>query len=674
MTYLPETGNPQSAIRNPQSKDPQSQSPNPQSKGPQSAIRVKDLWKRYGAVEAVRGINLEVNEGEIFGLIGPDGAGKTTTFQILGGVMEATSGEAEVFGRPAREMRSQTGYLTQAFSLYPDLSVMENIRYIGDLRLVPRDLIVERGRRYLRMFNMDRFEERQAGRLSGGMKEKLALACALVPQPRVLLLDEPTTGVDPVSRREFWDTLAHLAAEGLTIMVATPYLDEAERCRRVALMHLGEIRQLGAPAELRAGLRAKRLEMRASNLGEAERILSKIAGPNQEILDVQRFGDRLDILAHDPEKAKLVLQNQMSGAGLRIDDIRVDEPTLENVFVATLRSLGQEPQESPFPGRHDHSELRGQIAIDARHIIKRFGAFTAVNNVSLQVKHGEIFGLLGANGAGKTTTIKMLCGLLEPTSGEMRLAGETSLRSGGVRQEIGYMSQKFSLYDDLTIEENLDFFAGVYGVPAEEREEKERWILAFSGLEGKEGQITGSLPGGWKQRVAFGAAVMHEPRVIFLDEPTSGVDPLARRAFWKMINRLADAGAAILVTTHYLEESEQCNLIVMMVAGEIVAEGSPSDLKSRQTGHLLEFEVDHPQRAADLLKREASRWKVSIFGARLHVIADEDPQSLQWAVTEALEADGIHVLSAREGRFSMEDVFISVVEKAQQEGKAASED
>jgi ABC-2 type transport system ATP-binding protein len=615
-----------------------------------------------------------VKEGEIFGLIGPDGAGKTTTFQILGGVMEATSGAAEVFGRPAREMRSQTGYLTQAFSLYPDLSVMENIRYIGDLRLVPHDLIVERGRRYLRMFNMDRFEERQAGSLSGGMKEKLALACALVPQPRVLLLDEPTTGVDPVSRREFWDTLAHLSAEGLTIMVATPYLDEAERCHRVALMHLGLIRQVGAPAELRDGLGAKRLEMRASNLGEAERILSGITGPNKDLVDVQRFGDRLDILARDPEKAKLVLQNQMSGAGLRIDDIRVDEPTLENVFVATLRSLGQETPETPFPGRHDHSGLREQIAIDARHIIKRFGAFTAVNNVSLQVKYGEIFGLLGANGAGKTTTIKMLCGLLEPTSGEMRLAGETSLRSGAVRQEIGYMSQKFSLYDDLSIEENLDFFAGVYGVPDDDREEKERWVLAFSGLEGKEDQITGSLPGGWKQRVAFGSAIMHEPRVIFLDEATSGVDPLARRAFWKMINRLADSGSAILVTTHYLEESEQCNRIVMMVAGEIVAEGSPSSLKSQQTGHLLEFEVDHPQRAADLLKKEARRWKVSIFGARLHVIADEAPQNLQRAVTEALEANGIHVLSAREGRFSMEDVFISVVEKAQQEGKVASED
>jgi len=243
-----------------------------------TALSVHNLWKRYGALEAVRGIYLEVRDGEIFGLIGPDGAGKTSTFQILAGVMEATSGSAEVFGVPARDARAHTGYLTQSFSLYPDLSVMENIRYIGDLRRVPPAEILERGRRYLRMFDMDRFEDRLAGQLSGGMKQKLALACALVPEPRVLLLDEPTTGVDPVSRREFWDTLAHLAAEGLTILLATPYLDEAERCHRVALIHQGEIRQLGTPVELRARLDAKRMELRTPRLAEAEELLSPLAG------------------------------------------------------------------------------------------------------------------------------------------------------------------------------------------------------------------------------------------------------------------------------------------------------------------------------------------------------------------------------------------------------------
>jgi ABC-2 type transport system ATP-binding protein len=478
-----------------------------------------------------------------------------------------------------------------------------------------------------------------------------------------------------VSRREFWDTLAHLAAEGLTILVATPYLDEAERCNRVALIHEGRIQQLGTPGELRSNLNAKRLELRIANLPEAERVLSRISGPDQVIVDVQRFGDRLDLLVREPDEAKRAVEEAMSEGGVRIDEIRVDEPTLENIFVATLRSLGQEVRETPFKGRRDYSNLRGQIAIGASNLRKQFGSFVAVNNVSLEVRYGEIYGLLGANGAGKTTTIKMLSGLLEPTGGEVQLAGERgSLRSPAVRQRIGYMSQKFSLYNDLSIRENLDFFAGVYGVPRDEREEKREWVLSFSGLEGKQDQITGSLPGGWKQRVAFGAAITHEPEVIFLDEPTSGVDPLARRAFWTMINRLADAGAAILVTTHYLEESEQCNRLGLMVAGDLVAEGSPSEIKRRQTGHLLEFIVDQPQRAADLLKEGSERWRVSLFGERLHVITDEDAESGERETTRKLNAAGIQVLHAQELSFSMEDVFISVVEKARREGKVGSED
>jgi ABC-2 type transport system ATP-binding protein len=257
----------------------------------------------------------------------------------------------------------------------------------------------------------------------------------------------------------------------------------------------------------------------------------------------------------------------------------------------------------------------------------------------------------------------------------MELAGERgSLRSPKVRQHIGYMSQKFSLYDDLSIRENLDFFAGVYGVPEDEREEKRRWTLSFSGLEGKESQITGSLPGGWKQRVALGAAIMHEPSVLFLDEPTSGVDPLARRAFWRVINRLADLGSAILVTTHYLEEAEQCNRLGFMVAGELVAEGTPSEIKSRQKGHLLEFIVDQPQRAADLLKKRLERWRVSLFGDRLHVIREDDADTGIRRTTEELAGENIRVQSAREGRFSLEDVFITVVEKARRQGKVAVED
>jgi ABC-2 type transport system ATP-binding protein len=475
-----------------------------------------------------------------------------------------------------------------------------------------------------------------------------------------------------VSRREFWDTLAHLAADGLTILIATPYLDEAERCHRVALMHQGVIQEMGTPSEVRGSLKAQRLELRTLRLAEAERILSRLSGSDKDILDVQRFGDRLDLLVDNPDRAKRLVDENLQSAGITASDARLDRPTLENVFVAKLRNLGKVINDAPFPARHSHQSLRGQVAIGARTLTRKFGDFTAVKNLTLQVRYGEIYGLLGANGAGKTTAIKMLCGLLEPTAGDVQLAGGYQPRSQSVRQRVGYMSQKFSLYDDLTIQDNLDFFAGVYGVPENERREKGQWVLSFSGLDGRQNQVTGSLPGGWKQRVAFGAAIMHEPGVLFLDEPTSGVDPLARRAFWSMINRLADAGTAILVTTHYLEESEQCNRLGLMVAGELVAEGSPSEIKSQQNGHLLEFIVDQPQRAADLLKKDMERWRVSLFGDRLHVITGEDPTGGERSIREKLEPNGIHVEQVTEERFSMEDVFVSVVEKARQEGKVAA--
>jgi ABC-2 type transport system ATP-binding protein len=356
-------------------------------------------------------------------------------------------------------------------------------------------------------------------------------------------------------------------------------------------------------------------------------------------------------------------------------EIRVADPTLENVFVATLRSLGQETHTPPFPGEHPHQGQRGKSAIDAKQLTKKFGDFTAVKGINLQVQYGEVYGLLGANGAGKTTAIKMLCGLLAPTLGEMSLAGESgSLRSSSVRERIGYMSQKFSLYDDLSIEENLDFFGGIYGVPQAELAAKKAWVMEFSGLKGKEALITGKLPGGWKQRVAFGAAIMHEPSVLFLDEPTSGVDPLARRAFWRMINKLADMGTAILVTTHYLEEAEQCNRLGFMVAGELVTEGTPSGVKQQQGGHLLEFLVDKPQAAADMLKQKMDRWRVSIFGYRLHVITDEDAESGRRTVTKLLTDVGIDVHGVQEEPYSLEDVFIAVVEKNRASGKFAEED
>jgi ABC-2 type transport system ATP-binding protein len=638
----------------------------------EAAITVRGLRKSYGELEAVRGIDLDIARGEIFGLIGPDGAGKTSAFQILGGVMAATCGEVNIFGLSARNARQATGYLTQSFSLYQDLSVKENLRYMGELRALSLEEIDRRGDRYLKLFDMDRFTARLAGRLSGGMKQKLALACALITEPRLLLLDEPTTGVDPVSRREFWDTLATLSAEGMTIVVATPYLDEAERCTRVALMYDGQIRQTGTPAEIRFELGQKRLEVRASDLGRAEEVLSEV----EAIADVQRFGDRLDVMVRDEERDAEAARQALDAAGLGVEQITVGEPTLENSFVSILRELGGEMKAAPFPARRRFRERAPDaVAIGAHNLQKRFGDFHAVKDINIEVKYGEIYGLLGANGAGKTTTIKMLCGLIAPSSGEMELAGERgSLRSSFVRQRVGYMSQKFSLYDDLTINDNLEFFAGVYQVPREEREEKKRWVLSFAGLEGRGEMLTGELPGGWKQRVAFGAAIMHEPSVLFLDEPTSGVDPLARRAFWKMINHLADRGVAVLVTTHYLEEAEQCNRLGFMVAGELVAEGTPTGIKAEQDGHLIELITDQPQRAADLLKAETERWRVSLFGDRLHVIVDDQIEEGIRRTTAQLGACGIRVLKAAAQNYSLEDVFIVVVERARRRGKVAVED
>jgi ABC-2 type transport system ATP-binding protein len=284
------------------------------------------------------------------------------------------------------------------------------------------------------------------------------------------------------------------------------------------------------------------------------------------------------------------------------------------------------------------------------------------------VEYGEVYGLLGANGAGKTTTIKMLCGLLEPSAGEVVLAGARGdLRHEAVRQQIGYMSQKFSLYEELTVEENLAFFAGVYGVPSGQRAERIRWALEFAGLQDRGGELTGHLPGGWKQRVAFGAAIMHEPRVLFLDEPTSGVDPIARRAFWDVINRLADRGTAIVVTTHYLEEAEQCNRLGFMVAGALVAEGTPSGVKAAQGGRVLELSTDQPQRALTAVRAQVERWRASLFGDRLHVIVDGDAAAERAGLVRRLEEAGIRVLETTEQDHSLEDVFIALVERSGRE-------
>jgi ABC-2 type transport system ATP-binding protein len=624
------------------------------------AISAHGLYKQYGRVVAVRGIDFTVEPGEIFGLIGPDGAGKTTTFHILSGIMEATGGDVTVLGKPARDARLQTGYLTQQFSLYLDLSLNENLQYVAGLREVPTQLFQQRRQKYLRLMSLEPFSDRLAGQLSGGMKQKLALCCALVSQPEVLLLDEPTTGVDPVSRREFWDVLASLAAEGVTIVVATPYLDEAERCNRVALMYDGQIQQIGTPAELRNSLGLHRLQLHTPELEVTEQVL-KTQGA---IVDVQTFGDRLDVLVSDLKAGEAQIGQILSLKGLPIASLDAGEPTLENVFVTRLRQEGSALLFFEFPRSRSGRKSPDETAIYARNLNRVFGTFQAVKNVNIDVRYGEIFGLLGANGAGKTTTIKMLCGLLSASSGEISLGGERgNLRSRELRKRIGYMSQKFTLYDDLTILQNLEFYSGVYGVPRKLRREKIDWVIATCGLEGQENILTGQLPGGWKQRVAFGASVLHEPEILFLDEPTSGVDPLARRQFWRLINDFARHGTAVLVTTHYLEEAEQCNRMSFLVAGETVIEGSPSQIKAAQPGQLIELVVSHTQKASDLLKQQLESWRVSIFANGLHVVIDQ-PNEID-ELRSRLESANLTVHSLRPIPYSLEDAFISVVQRSQ---------
>jgi ABC-2 type transport system ATP-binding protein len=621
-----------------------------------TVVEAESLTKSYGSVKALDDISFHVRPGEIFGFIGADGAGKTTAFKIIAGVLAEGGGEIRVLGTTPRKAGSQVGYLTQPFSLYFDLSIDENLSYAGGLRLVPKKEYEERRERYFKLFDIYRFSDRLAGRLSGGMKQKLALSVALIAGPKLLLLDEPTTGVDPVTRRDFWDALTSLATEGMTIIVATPYLDEAERCHRVALIERGKIYDVDTPAQFRSKMGLTRLEVRVDPLAPAEDILAQ----SPEAADVQRFGDRLDVLAARPDAAETELRQRAEANGLHIKAIQRSQPTLENAVVGVLRKMRGVQTIPHFPNPSP-ARQQDQIVIGATDLNKRFGSFQAVKNFQLEIRNGDIYGLLGANGAGKTTAIKIICGLIDPTSGSVSLLGKSKgLRAAAIRSRIGYMSQKFALYDDLTIGENLDFYARLYGVEESVREERKKWVLDLAELSGEAGMLTKSLPGGWKQRVAFGAAVMHEPDAIFLDEPTSGVDPLARRAMWRMINEFADRGAGILVVTHYLEEAEQCNNIGFMVAGEIIAQGSPSEVKAAMKGEMSEILTDKPDLALRALKEKFGASRVSLFGDKLHLVTEGDEQKRE--ATALLERAGAKVLSWAPTPFSLEDVFISLIE------------
>ncbi|MCL4812913.1 MAG: ABC transporter ATP-binding protein [Vicinamibacteraceae bacterium] len=551
-------------------------------------IRVEGLTRTFGHVTAVDDLRLAVRAGEIFGLVGPDGAGKTTTMRLLTAILPPTRGDAWVSGHHivtgAEAIKHEIGYMSQRFGLYMDLTVKENIDFYADIYGVPRRGRAEAMDRLLGFSNLTPFKHRLAGKLSGGMKQKLGLACALIHTPRVLFLDEPTNGVDPVSRRDFWRILHQLARDGVTIVVSTAYLDEAERCDRVGLMHQGRLLAIDTPVGIRRLMEGTLLSVRAPEPRRVSAILRPAFPPGA----VTIFGDRVHVLAASEVDGRGRVEHALASAGVDDVEMRVIEPSLEDVFVSVVgRDAGSAPDADATTGPVSHGGRRppsgtGTWAVEAIDLERRFDAFVAVNKVSFTVARGEIFGFLGPNGAGKSTTIRMLTGLLAPTSGRGTVDGlDLGTEAERIKQRIGYMSQKFSLYDDLTVEENIDFYAGIYRVDPARRAARKAWVLAMAGLDAHRTTRTSQLAGGWKQRLALGCAVLHEPPILFLDEPTSGVDPLSRRRFWDLIAEMASEGVTVFVTTHYMDEAEYCDRLALIYRGELVAIGTPPDLKAQ---------------------------------------------------------------------------------------------
>ncbi|QJT32436.1 ABC transporter ATP-binding protein [Aeromonas media] len=547
-----------------------------------AAIQLTGLTKRFGERVALNAISATIPTGGITGLVGPDGAGKSTLLRLLAGLLVPEAGEIRVLGLdPVREgdaLRQRLGYMPQQFGLYEDLSVQENLSLYADLRGVLEPERTPTLARLLAFTDLARFTARPAGKLSGGMKQKLGLACALLGTPDVLLLDEPGVGVDPISRRALWQMVRELAQGGMTVLWSTAYLDEAELCDHVLLMADGELRTSGTPADLMGAMASRCWLLEAGELdGRERRALLRRALAHPAVMDGAVAGERVRLLLHPGQIPPPLAELGLSEGGFVPTPAR-----LEDAFIDLLgggpggeSSLAQLMREASLP-----EGVSPEAVIEARRLTKRFGDFTATDDVSFAVRRGEIFGLLGPNGAGKSTTFKMECGLLRPSSGQALVTGIDLARSpSAARQHLGYMAQKFSLYKQLTVAQNLSFFAGIYGLFGRQQQTRiDAMVQAFA-LAPWLGQQTESLPLGLRQRLSLACALLHEPPLLFLDEPTSGVDPVTRREFWSHINALADHGVTVLVTTHFMDEAEYCDRIALIYRGRLLALGTPDELK-----------------------------------------------------------------------------------------------
>ena len=562
------------------------------------ALALRGVDKTFGsgarAVRALRQLDIEVPAGTITGLFGPDGAGKTTLMRLAAALLRPDAGSVTVFGLDTVEQAAgipqHIGYMPQRFGLYDELSVQENLDLYADLQGLAPASRQQRFADLLRLTALGPFGRRRAGALSGGMRQKLGLACALLRQPRLLLLDEPTVGVDPISRRELWDIITDLRASGTTVLVSTAYLDEARWCDHLLLLRQGQVLAQGSPEAFQAPLRGRCHLVRSTRLGR-----------RRLQLDLQRRPGVVDALLQGDE-VRVVLEStaQPVESG---ESWVAREPLFEDAFVAALRKLAPPdpapapvpgpapvPAPGPVPGAGSGVDMGGTpatqpVVIEVRALRRQFGDFVAVRDIDFQVRRGEVFGLLGANGAGKSTTFRMLCGLLRPTSGALRVAGEDMRSaSASARRRIGYVAQRFALYANLSVAQNLEFFASAYGLRGARRRQRLRWARDEFELGGFAGTSAADLAQGYRQRLALACALMHEPDVLFLDEPTSGVDPLARREFWQRINSLAERGVTVLVTTHFMDEAEYCDRLALMSQGEILASASPPEIRRLARG------------------------------------------------------------------------------------------